>query len=231
VSRTDVPAGRLRYKDLCVDAVDVPRMSRFWASALGLTAEFRGAIALLRDDVPEHALWVNRVPEPVTVKQRVHLDVHVGAVDDLVRLGARVVDDTSFRWTLMTDPEGGDLCAFVREPDQLPPYRLYELGVDSGDAERIARWWADLFGVGVQHPADGEGFCWLEGVPGMPWEMVFQDVPEPKTVKNRVHWDLWGDARDALAAGATLLRAADDEIGWDVLADPDGNEFCVFAVE
>ena len=38
MSRTDVPSGRLRYKDLCVDAVDAERMSRFWASALGLAA-------------------------------------------------------------------------------------------------------------------------------------------------------------------------------------------------
>ena len=102
--------------------------------------------------------------------------------------------------------------------------------MDSGDAERIARWWADLFGVGVEHSTEGD-FCWLERVPGMPWPMVFCNVPEPKTVKNRVHWDVWGDTRDAVAAGATLLRAEDDDIRWDVLADPDGNEFCVFDVE
>ena len=56
-------------------------------------------------------------------------------------------------------------------------------------------------------------------------------VPEPKTVKNRVHLDVDGD-RDALvAAGATLLRVRDAVIGWDVLADPEGNEFCCFAPE
>ncbi|GAA1427809.1 VOC family protein [Microlunatus lacustris] len=229
MSRTDVPPGRLRYKDLCVDAVDAARMCRFWASALGLTAEMRGDNAILADDVPEHTLWVNQVPEPVTAKQRVHLDLHVAAVDDLVRLGAEVVDDT-LPWTLMKDPEGGELCAFLRDPDRLPRYRLYELCVDSGDAERIARWWAARFGVGVEHSTEGD-FCWLERVPGMPWPMVFGNVPEPKTVKNRVHWDVWGDTQDAVAAGATLLRAEDDDIRWDVLADPDGNEFCVFDVE
>ena len=55
-------------------------------------------------------------------------------------------------------------------------------------------------------------------------------MPEPKRVKNRVHWDVDGlDRRAAGAPGATLLRARDDEIGWDVLADVEGNEFCVFA--
>jgi len=58
--------------------------------------------------------------------------------------------------------------------------------------------------------------------------MVFQSVPETKTVKNRIHWDVWGETATFLAAGATLLRGRDDEIGWDVLADPEGNEFCVF---
>jgi hypothetical protein len=61
--------------------------------------------------------------------------------------------------------------------------------------------------------------------------MVFGAVPEPKTMKNRIHWDVWGDTETLLGAGATLLRARDTEIGWDVLADPEGNEFCVFRRE
>ena len=74
-----------------------------------------------------------------------------------------------------------------------------------------------------------DGFAWVEGAAGFPWRFwVFAGVPEPKTVKNRIHWDVWGDTPTLLAAGATLLRARDDEIGWDVLADPEGNEFCVF---
>ena len=54
-------------------------------------------------------------------------------------------------------------------------------------------------------------------------------VPEPKTVKNRMHHDVTGDTDALLALGATLLRRRDDEVHWDVLADPEGNEFCVFA--
>jgi hypothetical protein len=61
--------------------------------------------------------------------------------------------------------------------------------------------------------------------------MVFGRVPEPKAVKNRLHWDVRGNTDELVAAGARLLRARDDEIGWDVLADPEGNEFCVFARE
>ena len=226
MSRVDVPPGRLRFKDLCIDAVDASRAATFWSGVLGLKPEARGDNFRLADDVPEHTLWVNRVPEPRTVKQRVHLDVHTGAVAELVGLGATVLDERH-RWTVLGDPEGGELCAFVRPADRLPAYRLYELAVDAVDADRIATWWAQRFGVAVERSAH-EDFCWLEGVPGMPWAMVFQPVPEPKRVKNRVHWDLWGQTADALDAGARLIRAKGDDIGWDVLADPEGNEFCVF---
>ena len=66
-------------------------------------------------------------------------------------------------------------------------------------------------------------------VPMVPFEsLVFATVPEPRTVKNRIHWDV--ETRDVTALldrGATLLRGPDDEIDWSVLADPEGNEFCV----
>ena len=56
-------------------------------------------------------------------------------------------------------------------------------------------------------------------------------VPEPKIVKNRMHFDVVVETCPLLSAGATVVRAQDDEIEWDVLADPEGNEFCVFTPE
>ena len=87
--------------------------------------------------------------------------------------------------------------------------------VDCADHHRVAAWWADRFGVDVQ--TDGEN-VWLEGGGGPPWELVFNAVPEPKRVKNRVHWDVYGSTAELLEAGATLVRARDDEIRWDQLA-------------
>ncbi len=217
----------ISFKDLCIDATDPEVQARFWAATLGLRAEPAGSGFRLVDDVPEHTLWVNKVPEPLSVKQRVHLDVHVAAVSDLTKLGAVIVDEAQ-PWTVLTDPEGGELCAFVREPDALPDYRIYEVVVDAADPVTIASWWAERYGSDVGHDQD-QGFSWIDEVSGMPWPMVFPSVPEPKTVKNRMHWDVWGETATFLAAGATLLRGRDDEIGWDVLADPEGNEFCVFS--
>ena len=219
-------ANAISFKDLCIDAISPEVLATFWASALGLRAEPSGADFRLVDDVPEHTLWVNKVPEPRTVKQRVHLDVDVAAVSDLTDLGAVIIDDAQ-SWTVMADPEGGELCAFVREPDRLPDYRVYEVVVDAADPVTIATWWAERYAANLCHDQD-RAFSWIDQASGMPWAMVFQWVPEPKTVKNRMHWDVWGETDDLLTAGARLIRKRDDEIGWDVLADPEGNEFCVF---
>jgi len=62
--------------------------------------------------------------------------------------------------------------------------------------------------------------------------MDFVPVHEPKTAKNRVHWDVTVPDVESVAAlvtaGATLLREPGGDIGWHVLADPEGNEFCAF---
>jgi len=53
-------------------------------------------------------------------------------------------------------------------------------------------------------------------------------VPEAKSGPNRVHWDLAADDVDGLvAAGAAVLREPGADIDWYVLADPEGNEFCL----
>ena len=83
--------------------------------------------------------------------------------------------------------------------------------------------------LGAEVGQDEEGYCWIEKVPNAPFDGIcFEPVPEPKTVKNRVHIDVTTDDVDALVAhGARVLRAkGDGGIGHTVLADPDGNEFC-----
>jgi len=214
-----------RYKDLCIDAVDAERQACFWAQALGLSPDADRSVYLI-GPTTQHGVWVNAVPEPKTVKQRVHLDVHGRSVSEYEHLGATVLDAESFPWTVMADPEGGEFCVFVR--DEVPDYRLYEIVVDAGDHAAITRWWGEVLGAPVVH--DERGFSWVEQIPGAPFESIdFGAVPEPKTVKNRIHWDVETHDIEGLAAyGATVLRRPDDDIGWTVMADPEGNEFCAF---
>jgi hypothetical protein len=216
-----------RFKDLCIDVGDVGRMGRFWASVLDLEPSPRGDGPLpLTGPTKQHTVWVNPVPEPKTVKNRIHLDVNTSSVEEIVALGATVLDDQSFRWTVMADPEGGEFCAFVREGTI--SQRLYEIGVDSAQPHEIAAWWARVLGARL---VDAEGgLSYIEEIPGAPFgSMDFAPVPEPKTAKNRVHIDVLTPDVDALvSAGASVVRAMDDEIEWHVLADPEGNEFCAF---
>jgi hypothetical protein len=224
-----------RYKDLCIDTGTSEQLGRFWAAALGLRFESDGEAGALGGDVPEQRVWMNVVPEAKTVKHRVHIDLHAGSIDELVRLGASVrepAEEYGRPWTVMSDPEGGEFCAFVRAPDELPSYRMHELVIDCAEPRPVAQWWADVLGAKLDGRAD-KNWWWLENVPGLPyggWDFV--PVPEPKTVKNRIHWDVTVDAvSDLVSAGATLLREPTQEDGWTVMADREGNEFCAFAAD
>jgi hypothetical protein len=217
-----------RFKDLALDASDPVRLGQFWAAVLGRDWQAKDdGDGLLTGPTPQHSIWVNRVPEAKTVKHRVHLDVYARDLAGLEALGATIVEPQhgTRTWTIMADPEGGEFCAFPRS--EVPAERLHGLVVDSADPQAQARWWARVYGVAV---TENDGWSTLEGVPGMPiLTMDFVPVPEPKTVKNRIHWDVTVAAVAPLVeAGATVLREPDDDIYWHVLADPEGNEFCAF---
>jgi hypothetical protein len=215
-----------QFKDLVLDATDASRLGAFWGRVLDREWQPQGnGDGLLTGATPEHTIWINQVPEPLAVKNRVHFDIYATSLTELEQLGATVVRPYE-KWTVMADPEGTQFCAFLRA--ELPAERLHGLGVDCVDAVALATWWAGVYDVALEiHP---EGWVTLENIPGMPiLTMDFNDVPEPKTVKNRIHWDVTVPDLDALLdAGATVLRAKDEEIAWHVLADPEGNEFCAF---
>ncbi len=222
-----------RWKDLCVDARDPHALASFWGAALGRQAvAVREGLCRVDGARPEETVWFNPVPEPKSVKHRVHLDLKVGDLEGLRGLGARVLqapgEDRS--WWVLADPDGGELCAFVRDGLPSLPGRCFEMVVHAGDPAAQARWWADVLG-GEAVPDEDGPWSSVTGIPGAPFEfLVFAPVPEPKTVKNRVHWDVESADVDGLVArGARVLREPDHNVRWHVLADPEGNEFCVFS--
>ncbi len=80
---------------------------------------------------------------------------------------------------------------------------------------------------------DDDGVVWLEPGGGKP-DILFLEVPEPKTVKNRLHLDLRRDdqAQEVArleALGAWRIDIGQGDVSWVVMADPEGNEFCVLA--
>jgi catechol 2,3-dioxygenase-like lactoylglutathione lyase family enzyme len=219
---------------LCLDTADpASDLATFWAAVSGgrVAPAESGGPADVHGRAENENLLIVPVPEPKTVKNRVHLDVYALAIDDLTARGASVVlpaEESGFAWTVMRDPEGNEFCAFLR--DELPDFRIHGVVIDSADPERIATWWGDVLGAEVSDNAEHGGGWWtLLGAtpdPVLTWDFV--PVPEPKTVKNRLHWDLRGSVDDLLERGATHRW---DRPGWTALADPEGNEFCVLPEE
>ena len=231
----------VEFKDLCIDATvggDGPHdVASFWAVALGeQVVERKGHYYLELPDGPRsRVVWINEVPEAITTKSRVHIDVRLADGDPapLVAAGGTVERPPGTDpWWVLHDPHGVPVCVFGPHPAAPATLGPFELVVDSVDPARIAAWWAERTGGTVGTRA-GTSFAWVEGAAGFPYMFwVFTAVPEPKTAKNRVHWDVRlvdGTLDSLVAAGATMLREQDDDIGWWVMADPEGNEFCVFS--
>ncbi len=105
--------------------------------------------------------------------------------------------------------------------------------VDAQDPVRLGRWWTAALGWEVVNDAEDEFEIRPEPdrLPGL----VFVLVDDPRSVKNRLHLDFRPDDRDAevdrlVSLGATHADVGqDDSETWVVLADPEGNEFCVLS--
>jgi hypothetical protein len=118
------------------------------------------------------------------------------------------------------------------------PTRLVEMAVDSADPSAQARFWAAALGWEVTDDEPDEAGIAPAGFDypspsALP--LVFARVPDPKTVKNRLHLDVSpypGDDHLAEVKRLQDLGAAPADVGqhdvpWVVLADPEGNELCV----
>ncbi|MEY2404302.1 MAG: hypothetical protein QOD38_1853 [Acidimicrobiaceae bacterium] len=108
--------------------------------------------------------------------------------------------------------------------------RIECLTVDAHDPLAQAQWWAAALGYTVDEdgPEDDD-----VGIKGDGPTVLFIRVPEDKAVKNRLHLDLRPTDRDAEVARLESMGATRVDIGqtgdetWTVLADPEGNEFCI----
>ena len=105
------------------------------------------------------------------------------------------------------------------------------LAIDCADPPGLAAWWSRLLGGEVEVDEDGDATLRTLLTPdGL--NIDFVAVPEPKTVKNRLHLDLRSTdleeaTRQAEALGATRADDIYDGGRWQVMRDPEGNEFCL----
>ncbi|MGI5329779.1 VOC family protein [Actinomadura nitritigenes] len=239
----------LRLVQVNFKAGDDSALGRFWAEALGwsMSSEGPGVTNLEPEgfDWPDPAavcVDLVTVPDPETVKDRVHLDLATTSPAHQAELVARLKDlgatpadigQGDVPWTVLADPEGNVFC--VLEPREV--YRdtgpIAAVVVDCADVRAMARFWDEaldwtLHGVTDEHTT-------LRSAKGVGPYLELRRAPDARTWWNRVHPDLLPDPVDdkdpevarLRALGATDLDLGQGDVPWTVLADPEGNEFCV----
>ncbi|MFE9696090.1 VOC family protein [Streptomyces sp. NPDC006270] len=115
---------------------------------------------------------------------------------------------------------------------------LQNVAIDCADAYELARFWSGVTDRPL-HPEDGPGARETQVQLAEGPVLYFNQVPEPKEIKNRVHLCLRPETsreqevERLLGLGATLVadHRNPDGSGWAVLADPEGNEYCVLRSE
>lgn len=235
-------------------AHDPPGLARFWAGLLGRQTidETGGAVALPSGDDTQPGLRFIPSQEPKQGQNRMHFDLTSASLEDqqqtvatALGLGGRHIDVGQLpeeEHVVLADPEGNELC--VIEPGNAFLAGCGAIGALACDgSQEVGYFWSKALDwplvwdqdeeTAIQSPRGGTKITW--GGPPV----------APKTGRNRLHFDLAPADGDLdlrtevdrlLALGATRLdtgeageagEAGGARSGRFVLADPDGNEFCV----
>jgi predicted enzyme related to lactoylglutathione lyase len=107
--------------------------------------------------------------------------------------------------------------------------------LDCNDVDVMVTFWGQL--LGLEEKVRFPGYAWMSRMTKGGQSLAFQQVPEPKTGKNRMHLDMASTDPEAFVARVQALggnRLQDHEISgfeWTVCSDPEGNEFCVTKAE
>ena len=236
-----------RLVQINMKARDDAALGGFWAQALGWATASEGpGVTNLEPEgfaYPDPAaVCIDLIasPEPKTVKNRVHVDLaatsaahQASLVARLAELGARPIDigQGDVPWVVMADPEGNEFCVLDSLYEETGP--IASVVVDCVDPQAMARFWGEAMDWTVQK-VTGQSAV-LRSTKG-PY-LQFLRNPDAKSVWNRVHLDIRpypGDDPEAEAArlrklGATVIDLGASDIPWTVLADPEGNEFCLLS--
>ena len=250
--RDTVWAMPTRLVHLVADANDPSRLARFWSGLLGWdiadeTAEEVDVwpAGYTYPDPAAVPLVFVPVPETKTAKNRVHLDLASTSAAHQAELVARARDlggrpadigQGDVPWAVMADPEGNEFCVLEPRDAYRDTGPLAAIVTDCRDPAALARFWVSASGWQIQRAEDE--IAGLRSPAGSGPYLEFLRVPDQKLVKNRVHPDVAPYRGDDPVAEVARLRgegAALADVGqgggasWTVLADPEGNEFCVLS--
>ena len=221
------------------------RLAGFWASALHweVLDETKKEIGLLPTDGTRLLIWFRPVLEPKVGKSRIHLDLvsesplhQSEMVDRLITSGARRIDigqSPDDDHVVLADPEGNEFCVVLRG-EFLATTGLLGAIVFEPAAPVVGRFWSEAAGWPLVYDRDGDTAIRAPDGRG-PFVTFGPPTSAMKTGKNRLHLDIApspdGDQTvevDRLTAlGARRVDIGQGDVSWVVMADPEGNEFCV----
>ena len=239
----------LRLVQVNFKARDDSALGRFWAEALGggVSSEGPGVtnvepVGFAWPDPAAVCIDVVAVPDPGTVKYRVHLDLATTSaahqaelVAHLKDLGAKPADvgQGDVPWTVLADPEGNVFCVLEPRPVYQDTGPIAAVVIDCANPRAMARFWDGALDWTLHEVTDDHAT--LRSAKGIGPYLEFLRTPGVPTVWNRVHLDMLPYPGGDKAAEVALLRTlgtTDVDLGqgdmpWTVMADPEGNEFCV----
>ncbi len=240
-----------RAVHMVIDAADPSALAAFWAAALrwevAADEPDEAVAAPAGFDYPsQEALGLVFVPVPdrKTVKNRVHIDLSSTSLGDqsaqverLLSLGASRVNigQGDVPWEILADPEGNEFCVLEPRDDYRDARPVAAIIIDCARPDDLVRFWAEATGWKVH--ASEQAFASLRAPAGTGPFLELLQVPDAKTTKNRLHVDVApfpdGDVQAEASrlehAGAVRLDIGQGDVSWVVLADPEGNEFCVLS--
>jgi len=134
---------------------------------------------------------------------------------------------------VLADPEGNEFCVLEPRPVYADAGSVAAVVVGCADPAALAGFWE--LAAGFTRVLSADGFESLRSPAGTGPFLELLRVPDAKTVKNRLHLDVRTPAGEDQAPAVAALRAAgakpadvgQGDVAWAVLADPEGNEFCV----
>ncbi len=224
-------------------------LGAFWAEALGwgLDSERPGVtnlepVGFTWPDPSAVCVDLVRVPDPESVRYRVHIELATASeahraelVARLEKLGATLVGTGRDGATVMADPEGNVFG--VLEPRALhrDTGPIATVVVDCADARAMVRFWGEAIGWTVHELTDERAL--LRAAQGVGPYLEFRRTPDDEVVWTRLHLDvrpgpIVDQAKEVArleGLGATRADVGQGDASWVVLADPEGNEFCVLA--
>ncbi len=227
---------------MVVDATDPVALASFWADLLGWDLEEEDGFAGATGKGTVRRLEFVPTTEKKTTKNWMHFDLSSASVDDqrdtvrrAIELGASKIDvgqGTDATHSVLADPEGNEFC--VLEPENNFVDRTGRLGSLTCDGSvAVGHFWSSVLGWPLVWDRDDETA--IRSPEGTGPFITFGPPVVPKRTKNRLHIDVAGYAGDDQGAevqrieslGARRVDIGQGDVPWIVLADPDGNEFCV----